>query len=130
MDVETTTQLTYLAAAVLMVVGVGAYVVTGFASVTALIPAVFGVLYALLAATAQRTPRERESLGAVAVLAALGVLGSTRGMPEKVSFLRGEPVDSAVAVVSQFIMLAVSAVLLLTVAWYLWRSGDVDAGGS
>ncbi len=126
----TVSKLTLAAAGVLVVVGAGAYVVSGFASATALIPAAFGVLFALLALMARRTPREYESLAAVAVLAALGVLGSTRAMPEKINMLQGEPVDSPVAVASQSLMLVVSLVLLVAAAWYLWRTGDGDADGS
>lgn len=104
---------------VLVATGVVAYVITDFASVTALIPAVFGVILALAGIVGLRTDRERESVYATAVVAVVGALGSTRGVPDKISLLRGEPVETPVAAVSQGVMLGVCVVLVVAAVWYV-----------
>lgn len=104
---------------VLVVLGIGAYVASDFASVTALIPTVFGVLIALLALVGYRTDRRRSAAYGIGLLALLGILGSARGIPDIVALLTGGPVESTVAAVSQGLMIAISLVLLAAVAWYV-----------
>lgn len=113
-------KLALAAAAGLTILGVAAFAVTGFDSPTALIPASFGALFGLLGLTVHRTPEDRQSVAGIAVVAAVGVVGSTAAMPAKVSILRGEAVESPVAVASQLVMFAVSVVLLAASAWWLW----------
>lgn len=117
---EKVSKLTMAAAVSLAAVGAAAFAWTGFDSPTALIPLVFGVLFLLLAVTVRRTPSERESVAAIAVVSAVGVVGSTAAMPAKVSVLRGGAVESPVAVASQLAMLVVSLTLLAAAAWCLW----------
>lgn len=121
---EQVANLALAAAAVLVALGVAAFTVTGFDSPTALIPAAFGLLFALLALTIRRAPDHRRSIEGIAALATVGVVGSTAAMPAKVSVLRGEAVDSPVAVASQLSMLAVSVVLLAASAWWLWSERE------
>lgn len=100
---------------VLVVVGAGAYVLSDFASVTALIPAIFGVLIAVLGVIGRRTDRHRLAAYGIGLLAVLGVLGSTRGIPDIIAFLSGESVDSTIAAVSQGAMIVICLVLLAAV---------------
>lgn len=104
--------------AALVVLGIGAYVLSDFASVTALIPAVFGVLMALLGTVERRTGRQRLPVYGIGVLAALGVLGSMRGIPDVIALLTGGAVESTVAAVAQGAMIVVGLVLLAAVANY------------
>jgi len=99
----------------LVALGVGAYAISGFASVTALIPAVFGLLIALLA-VAGRRGRGRLATYGIAGLAALGIAGSLRGLPDVLALLTGGDVDSTVAAVSQGGMVLVCLSLLVVVA--------------
>ncbi len=104
--------------AALVVLGIGAYVLSDFASVTALIPAVFGVLMALLGTLERRTGRQRLPVYGIGLLAALGVLGSMRGVPDVIALLTGGAVESTVAAVAQGAMIVVGLVLLAAVANY------------
>lgn len=103
----------------LVVLGASAYVLSDFASATALIPALLGVAIALLGMAGLRTDRERLAVYGIGLLALFGVLGSTRGIPDVIALLTGGPVESTVAAVSQGAMIAIGLVLLVAVARYV-----------
>ena len=105
--------------AALVVLGIGAYVLSGFASVTALIPAIFGVLIAGLGVVGWKTDRKRLAVYGIGLLALLGVLGSLRGVPDLIALLTGGEVDSVVATVAQGGVIAVGLILLGSVMRYL-----------
>jgi hypothetical protein len=103
----------------LVVLGAGAYVLSGFASVTALIPALLGVAIALLGMAGLRTDRERLAVYGIGLLGLFGVLGSTRGLPDVIALLTGGPVDSTIAAVAQGATILVGLVLLVAAARYV-----------
>lgn len=102
--------------ALLAVVGIVASVVSDFASVTALIPTIFGALIAILGAIGRSGNHQRLALYGIGLLAALGVLGSLRAVPEILALVTGDAVDSAVAPVSQGVMIVLCIVLVVGVA--------------
>jgi len=105
---------------VLVALGVGAYVLSDFASVTALIPAFFGVLIAVLGVAGyQRTDRQRLAAYGIGLLAVLGVLGSTRGLPDIIALLTGGAVESTIAAVSQGTMIVICLVLLVAMVPFI-----------
>ena len=95
------------------VLGIGAWILTDFASMTALIPAIFGILVVGLASIGRETDRERLAVYGIAALGALGVLGSLRAVPDIIAVATGGEIDSAVAVVSQGIMIVLGLVLVI-----------------
>lgn len=101
---------------VLVVLGVGAWILTDFASVTALIPAIFGILIVGFAAVGRETDRERLAVYGIGALGAFGVLGSLRGVPDIIAFVTGEGVDSAVAVASQGTLIVLGLALVVVTA--------------
>lgn len=103
----------------LVVLGVVAYVVSDFASVTALIPAVFGVVIAALGAVGRQTDRQRQAAYGIGLLAVLGVAGSARGVPDLLALVTGDAVDSVVAPVSQGLMILTCLVLLGAVVQFV-----------
>lgn len=102
---------------VLVVLGIGAYALTDFASVTALIPAIFGVVIAALGAVGRRADPGRRRLAGygIGLLALLAIGGSARGVPDLLALVTGDAVDSVVATVSQGLMIVISVLLLLAV---------------
>lgn len=104
----------------LVALGVGAYVLSDFASITAFIPTIFGVLIAILGAVGhRRTDWQRPAAYGIGLLAVLGVLGSTRGVPDMIALVTGGAVESTIAVVSQGAMIVVCLVLLFAVIQFI-----------
>lgn len=104
----------------LVILGAGAYALSDFASVTALIPALFGVLIAVLGFVGnQQTDRQRLAAYGIGLLALLGVLGSTRGIPDILALLTGGAVESTIATVSQATMIVICLVLLAAVIQFI-----------
>jgi hypothetical protein len=64
----------------LIVLGLGAYVLTGASSLTALIPAGFGLPFVLAGLVARHDRVRLHAIHVAAVLALLGFLGSVRGL--------------------------------------------------
>ena len=61
---------------VLMIIGLGSYWLTGRTSVTALIPAFFGVIFVVLAYLARNETLRRHVMHAAVAIGLLGVLGT------------------------------------------------------
>ena len=72
--------ITLALGAALIVLGVGSYVLTGAVSLTALIPAAFGLLLVLAGVLARDDRWRMHAMHAAVVIALLGFLGSVRGL--------------------------------------------------
>ncbi len=119
---EQTTSLGVIIGGVLAIGGIGAYVLSDFASVTALIPTIFGALFVVLGAIGRDDSRQRFSVYGIGLLATLGVLGSLRGVPDILALLTGGSVDSVVAPATQALMIVGCVVLVGSVARYTLES--------
>ncbi len=104
---------------VLVVVGIGAYILSDFASATALIPTIFGVLVGAISLIGRDETRERPAVYAIGVVGVVGILGSIRGIPDIVTLLQGDSVDSLVAPVTQGVMIAVCLGLVVVTGRYV-----------
>lgn len=71
-------KVTQLVGAILLAVGVVAYVATGFASVTALLPSLLGLVIGALGILATRMDAGQHAVHAALVVALLGLLSSLR----------------------------------------------------
>jgi len=89
--------------AALIVLGLGGYVLTGAVSLTALIPAAFGVLFVLAGVLARNDRTRMHAMHAAVVIALLGFLGSFRGLLGLGKVFDGTAVRPA-AIVAQTIM--------------------------
>ena len=99
--------------AALVAIGVGAYIVTDFASTTALIPAIFGVMIGLLAAVGRRSARPDRSILGIGLLALLVAVGSSRGLLDLVDLATGGEVAAPVAAVAQGLAVLVAAAIVV-----------------
>ena len=95
--------LTIALGAALIVVGLAGYFLTGGVSLTALIPAAFGVVLALAGQLARNERRRKHAMHAAVLVALLGFAGSARGLFQIGSVFDGSAARPA-AVVSQTIM--------------------------
>lgn len=87
----------------LIVLGLAGYFLTGAASVTALIPAAFGIVIALAGLIARDERRRKHAIHAAVLIALLGFLGSIRGLLQIGGVFDGTAARPA-AIVSQSIM--------------------------
>jgi hypothetical protein len=86
---------------VLVALGVAGYLLSGLASVTALIPAFFGILFLGLGLAARRERMRKPALWIALVLAFLGLFGSAAGIPEAFRLVAGGTVERPIAAVVQ-----------------------------
>lgn len=94
---------------VLILLGVVGYVATGRASVTALIPAMVGAVFLLLALVARSAEARRHAMHAAVALALLGVLGTA---PRILAALRAGNINRP-AVIAQMAMALILLIYVL-----------------
>ncbi len=88
----------------LTLIGVGSYFGTGQSSITALIPAFFGLPIALLGVAALKESLRKHAMHAAVALSLLGFLGTASSFPKAITLAIGGAVDRPFAVVVQFVM--------------------------
>jgi hypothetical protein len=97
----------------LVVIGVGAYIGSGAASLTALVPSVLGAILAALGALAMARPgAHRHAMHAAAAVALLGFFGSLQGIPAFFALLGGAVVERPWAATAQALTALLSAVFV------------------
>lgn len=104
----------------LVILGVGAYVVTDFASITALIPAFLGIVAITLGRLGRDTDRDQVSAYGLGLLALLGIGGSAPMLGDVGTLVTGGDVERPIAAGAQGLTVLLCAVLLVaTAAWLL-----------
>ena len=104
--------ITRATGAILIVIGVVGYAITGGASLTALLPSVLGVPVLGLGFWAGNEARRRTAIHAALVLALLGFLGTLMNVVQLPAVLAGDEVARPQAVVVSSITALVCAVYL------------------
>jgi hypothetical protein len=104
--------LTIALGVALVGLGVGGYLLTGAVSVTALIPAAFGLLMGAAGLLARDPGKRKHAMHAAIAVALLGFLGSLRGVLQIGSLFDGTAARPA-AVVSQVIMAVLTLVYIV-----------------
>lgn len=97
----------------LVILGVGGYVLTQGVSMTALIPAAFGIVQIALGLIARDDSRRKHAMHVAAALGLLGLLGSFKGLIKvTASLAAGTGLERPAAAYSQSIMALMSAVFV------------------
>lgn len=91
----------------LVALGISAYVVSGFASISALFPAFFGIPLVALGWVGRARNWQPGATYGIGILSGVALLGSLRGLGDVVTILTGGTVDSALAAGSQGIIFVV-----------------------
>ncbi|HVJ66294.1 MAG TPA: hypothetical protein VM901_13630 [Bdellovibrionota bacterium] len=97
----------------LLALGIISYVGTGMISVTALIPAFFGLPLVICGFLARDEAKLRHAMHAAAMLGLLGFLGSLRGLLSLPALLSGEALERPDAVKAQAIMAILSLIFVV-----------------
>ncbi len=106
-------QVTLVIGILLTLLGVISYFLSGGASLTALIPSVFGVIFIALAQVAKKESVRKHTMHFAVGLAMVGFLGvAVRAFVPFAAMLGGGQVDHPGAVIAQIIMAVLCFVLL------------------
>ena len=95
---------------VLILLGLGGYFGTGMVSLTALIPAAFGLLLAVFGAMARDDKKRKMAMHIAVTVGLLGFLGTVPGLLKIGALLSGGEVARPAAVIAQSIMAVLMAV--------------------
>lgn len=98
---------------VLVVLGLASYAGTGRESVTALIPAFFGVPIVVMGFLGREESRRKHAMHVAATLSLVGFLGSVRGVPGAIRLVTGGEVARPAAALAQTAMAAVCLVFVI-----------------
>ncbi|MCB2230738.1 hypothetical protein KQH82_08490 [bacterium] len=101
-------KLTLWYALILIVIGLAGYFGMGRESITALIPAFFGIAVLITALLARKDSMRRHAMHAAVVLAVLAFAGTVMGIPKTITLLTGGEIARPKAVVVQAIMALLS----------------------
>ncbi len=105
----------------LVLIGLGAYILTDFASVTALIPSLFGMMIAILALVGRRPGRQNLSVIGIGLVSFFLVLGSLMGIPDVIDLIAGDDVERPIAAVSQALTVVVGLGIIAVTGTYAWQ---------
>ena len=89
-------RIIFIFAVIFVLLGIGAYLITGAQSWTALIPAIFGLLLAIAGGVSLKNLKHGGHFAATVGL--LGFLGTAKSLGKVPALLSGEPVERAAAV--------------------------------
>ncbi len=98
---------------VLIALGLGSYFGTGRASVTALIPAFFGLPILVLGVAALKEHLRKNAMHIAAIMGLLGFGGTVRGLMKLPALLTGAELERPAAVAVQAVMAIVCFVFVL-----------------
>ena len=97
----------------LILLGVSTYFASGQSSLTALIPAAFGVVLAVLGVVGKRPAATKHAMHAAAAVGLIGLLGTTRGLGGFFTLITGGSVELPLAAIA-------NGVMAIITASYLW----------
>lgn len=90
-------RITIFLGIILIVMGVAGYIAAHAASITALIPAFFGVAFVLLGYFSTTEKLRKHLMHLALILALLAIAGSAGGVSPFISYLGGEEIDQPLA---------------------------------
>lgn len=89
---------------ILTLLGIVGYAMSGGASMTALIPALFGILFIVAGVMGRKENLRKHAMHGAAALSLLGILGSFGGLMKFFAMLGGAELERPAAVIAQSVM--------------------------
>ncbi len=105
--------ITFTTGISLVILGIGAYLITGFESITALIPAFFGILFIAGGYLAKSEKARKHTMHGLLLLAIIGIIPSFSGINKLISYAGGETIENAEAAVAKSIMVLILLMFLI-----------------
>ena len=110
-------KITIYYAAILILIGVIGYLSSGMVSITALIPAFFGVVFVVLGIMAMFGNMRKNAMHVATVLAFIALLFTIGGIFDVASMLSGEPIERPGAAVTKSFMAIFSLIYFALCLW-------------
>jgi hypothetical protein len=98
---------------VLIVLGIGAYVLSGMVSMTAMIPAAFGLVILLLGLAGRQESRRKMTMHVAMLVALVGIIGSVDGLADVPALVSGGVLERPAASIAKALMAVVLIVYLV-----------------
>ena len=98
---------------VLILLGVVGYIATSGVSYTALIPALFGIVFVVLGFVARKENLRKHAIHAGAALALIGMIATAKGVLGLFTMMTGGEVANSAATISRAIMSILSLVFIV-----------------
>ena len=106
-------KLTVAFGLILVVLGLIGYLATGMVSITALIPAFFGLVLVLLGVLAGKESRRKLMMHIAVVIGVLGIAGTFGGLMKVPAYFSGQELARPEAVLAQGVMCLLSIVYVV-----------------
>ena len=106
-------KLTVIYGIILVLLGLAGYFATGMVSITALIPAFFGIVVTLLGVLACKESRRKMMMHIAVVVGLLGVAGTFGGLMKLPTYFSGGELARPEAVLAQGVMCILSLIYVL-----------------
>jgi len=105
--------ITIITGGLLIILGLGGYFGTGSESITALIPAFFGVVIAALGFLGKKENIRKHVMHVALLIALLGLIGSFTGIPKTITLIGGGEIARPAAAMAQAVMALICLVYLI-----------------
>jgi hypothetical protein len=104
--------LTIVFGVLLILLGLGGWFGSGGASITALIPAAFGIVLVILGFVARNDKARKNAMHIAVIVGLLAFLGSARGLLQLPTVISGGEVARPAAVIAQSVMAILMAIFV------------------
>lgn len=115
-------KITIYYAVTLILLGIIAYLSSGMASITALIPAFFGVVFLVLGVMAMFENMRQNAMHVASILAFIALLFTVGGLFDIASMLSGEEIERPGAAVGKSFMAIFSLIYFVICLWSFIRA--------
>lgn len=106
-------RITVIYAVLLIIIGIGGYIASNAASITALIPTFFGIIFIILGLVGRRENLRKHTMHFAVVLGLVGFIATAGSLGDLMAMISGEDVQRQMAVVIKSIMAILSLLYVL-----------------